>query len=538
MFTSRNEWVASPRRTIAAGAWSKATHTTPTLPGEVSTAVGSIMDELSQKEVGPLMGSRSPTPWLPIGEACSGVVWASVPRLREFYRDVDGGWVIDCRVHDSDLSPRDYLRLSPAAEGEDRVQFGFCPIRVNKMSEMTQETWGTDKPVLTAMTIQAGHSSSFRSDKMAISAIRLAHPTVSTPESDRFQGLLGRRSISVFIEDLLRGCYMDSSSRQSILQNRDETYRALVELVANHAYGSWSTPTTDEELARFRCATGTSTQDRWSSCRVWPYMYNVVMPRAIFEANSRNLEAGIPPIVPHYMTSEHWMFNGPWNDPCAGLSFSGDCGVSVRGRKLVGGMLGTSNLDLTGKVSLWPVRDNPPQEWIDGFVRCINRVADMEMPLDTEDKSDLVLHESHRIPLVFRVHEGNPISRAGTHKFVRMIDRQVDQETHLLSGIVVQECSPSGEEWVGEQVRTGSCLNQNTVVVVNEEDHIECVECDDRYHVDDRYTCRGCGEQVCINCADLCDGCGTYNCQACTSDLNEERTICNACHTDDDGGDS
>ena len=526
-----------PARTVSQQAWAKASHTTPSLPSEVDSAVNGIMAELSQLHIPASVRVVSCAPWVRSSEHCSGSMWASVPRIAGSWRDGDG-WIISTRGDRTALSSC-FLRISPAPEGEDRIQYGFCPIRLNTLPEMKQQQWGTDPLRMSSLVIQTAMDSSFRTDKMVMSAIRLFNPVSSSPESERFMELLGRRSMSVFVEDMLRGCYADSSSARDILRGRDDRYKEMMGLIAGHAYRAWDNPITETELSRFRNAMGVTSQDRWCPDCVWPYLYNVVMPRSIFEANSRNLEAGIPPVIPHYTTPRHWMFNGSWSSPCTGLVFSQRCGIDKLGEKMTAGLLGKSNLDLPGAVSVWPTTDNPPQEWLEKFVGCIEDIGHLEMPLDIGDRIDLVLHESHRIPVVFRIHTTGSASVDRTYKFVRMI-RVGYHTTNLdLRSLTVRECSPGGDEWRGEEIGVGE--NPSTAVTVasaddggeheyNEEDYSDCADCGNNRHDEDLTMCVECDGAFCDSCIRGCPGCDDWSCADCRYTVNDEGSeVCSSC---------
>ncbi len=522
-----------PARTVSPQAWAKASHTTPSLPTEVDTAVTGIMAELSQLPIGPGIRIMGMTPWLPGFDYCSGVLWASVPHMSGHWRDGDG-WIIS-RNADRNALATCHLRISPAPEGQNVVQHGFCPIRLNTMEVLKRQTWGTDPLRMSSLVIQTSRESSFRTDKMVMSAIRLSHPVASSPQSDRFLELLGRRSMSVFVEDMLRGCYVDSSTARDILRGRDGRYREMMGLIADHAYTAWDTPTNEQDLGRFRNAMGVTSQDEWYPDCLWPYLYNVVMPRPVFEANSRNLEAGIPPIIPHYVTPKHWMFNGRWASPCTGLVFPQRCGINKPSQKITAGLMGKSNLDLPGSVSIWPTTDNPPQEWTDAFVRCIESVGDLDMPLDVRDRTDLVLHESHRIPVAFRTH--STIGESHTtraYKFVRMLAGEFDNASLELTSITVRDCDASGNEWRGE---SRSSLNPSTSVADSptddgtfDEGYTECADCGNERHEDDMTRCVECEGEFCEGCIVHCPGCDDYTCEGCkhitTDDGGEECSSC------------
>lgn len=539
MTTSTNrpyEVKTLPKRTITSSAWAKASEESPTSPGDMARTIDRIMSELLPPNNGVARDDGfSYEPWIRPLEPCSSVMWASVPSIGNqdvYHHNEDGSWTIEQTSPSDRGHCTEYLHLSPAPEGYPGVvQYGFCPLRMNKLDELKHEKWGQDELNIVNMQISPLLTGSFRMDKIAVSVVKLFSSTNRSQESTKFKELLGRRSIGAFMSDTLSGCYRDISNERNILHGRDSRYRELVQIVVDQAYKNWRSPTSFDELSRFTLAMGVNSDGDWYHKYVWPRVYNVVMPRSIFEANSRNMEEGIPPIIPHYVTHDDWMFNGRWLDPCTGLEFTQSCKVGMRGRKIVAGVLGRSNLDLPGKISFWSPEDNPPQEWVDTVVRCVDRIRRMTLPGDMHTKVDLVLHESHRIPVMFRVFDKTGQTYP---KFARLIRSDITPDNSRVVSITTRECNPSGEEWIGDAVVTG---RPNTVHGPNVRSKevaispVTCDECDLEVPATLTTNCTVCNSVVCLNtCSTVCDECSHSVCTVCLTRCSDcGLDICRVC---------
>lgn len=434
--------VANPPRTILAEDQTKASHETPIENENLSKVTHQVMSEVIMEAPSNFITISPSSPWLRPKDLCSGVIWASVHASYSHWSEGNNGHVLSLGRNGNVGWHNHYLRLIPAPDvAPGIVQYGFCPLRVTRLNEKIRCLRLESELQIRHMPISASMSSKLRSDKMVDAALGLFLLGIHNPTGVEFKSLLGRRSIRTFIARLLKHCYSDSYEEVDILHGTGSQYVQLVSLVAQKAFPNLLSPQTRDEFSRFIQVMGFRSLE-WKYDYVYPYHNTVTMPRPIFEANVTNLEAGIPSILPHYITPANWMFNGPHDRPCTGLSFT--TGLSGLSKKIIAGVGCVSNTDLVGRVSYWDPPDNPPQEWVDSFVRCIESLRHISLPRNEDERHALVLREARRIPIMFR---------CTPDKFIRVTDLVTGSPDDAVSMICIRECSSSGNEWTGSEVR-------------------------------------------------------------------------------------
>jgi hypothetical protein len=361
-------------------------------------------------------------------------MWIGVPDLRSCWRDELGCWIINVGSRKST-----HLRLSPSFP-EDEVQYGYCPIRINCQSELIEKEFpgGVIPRVANSMVIGNHKDSLFRVDRMIVGATSLLHPKDTTPSGVEFRRLLGKTSLSSFIEDMMRGLYRDSPYTQDVTLERDENYRTMLFLVAGRAYPGFTSPSTKRfDWSRLRHISGNDGHRKWDLEVVRPMYYNIVMPQALLEVVSKNLERGIPPLVPQYFIQRNWMFNGPPSEPCTGLPRN--IMYDTVGDKITAGVINRFNLDLPGVVSYWPSDLNPPDEWLNKAIECAETLGESELPLGLHERQDLSLQESRKVPAVRFL---GSISSPILHFSVITSFEERDDGSHNLE---INDCDSSGQ---------------------------------------------------------------------------------------------
>jgi hypothetical protein len=506
-------------RTLTRDRWNNSLNKTVLLPKEISGVVRDCMASLIQPfPVNP--SEIALRPWF-VGERINvyGTMWAGVPHVRSSWQEEDGSWMISCNVGYGEEHTC-YLRLSPAIVG-DEVQYGMCEIRIDKFSALSHNLLGPrDGWEIKSMAVSTPHGSSFRVDKIIASAIRLSSLEDQSEAGKEFKTLLDGTSLHVFVDSLTSKCYSDSTRAKDILIDKDPPYKRMVRLVALHAYPKLFSPHPDTGLEAFNLALGLSSGDSWDTSVIWPTVYNVIMPREIFDRVSHSLEKGIPPLVPMYVTNDLWMFNGKWNRPCSGLILSDSVGVDSYGKKILSGVLNSFNLDLAGLTSFWdPEHKCPGQEWVDTFLRVADDLLSHKMGWDTNYKQDMSLLCSRKIPILFDTYcRGNHLAR---YTILRSVGINKDG---YITGIETCECDS-----------TGKALESKSPKPPGEEkkDHSDlrvCSGCWEEHPIDVFATCNACGHDTCNDCRQCCSGCDEELCGTCFRGVQSHSCIaCSVC---------
>lgn len=499
----------SVARTITAEQWDSAIRERCTL-GPLNEAITRCMAELCQPSLSP---ARSMTPWLPLNTYCQGVMWAGVPKVADSWRDKEGSWIISVGA----VRPaRDnyYIRLCPAPPDAE-VQFGFCTVRQDKIKEALKQEFGSEDLLqLRQVCISSRKLSLFRIDKMITAAVRLFGSRC--PAGQQFRSLFTSESISFhsFIVSMMERCYMDGRELD-VLRNRSQTYKEMIRLVVVNAYGDFlSSALAGVRTDRFVAAMGLSGV-QWDPTYLQPFLHNIVMPRVIFDVVDRNLERGIPPIVPQYVTPSTWMFNGCWADPCTGLNLPPT--IPYQSKKIIGGVTGVFNCDLPGPTSYWEPKANPPDRWVLTFLDCLEDLGKETLsPAPYGDKADLALFHARRIPAMFDIPGGTP-------KFARLVDMELEPVTK----VVTRECDASGRNMIGDVTVTETGVA--TKDADDDEDTHRCISCREFRSSEETSACSVCDSLVCEDCSRYCETCESEFCPACDESSNHACAPCTDC---------
>jgi hypothetical protein len=510
-------------RTITGSDWRRAIEAEATKPEEINNTVNRCMSELSN--LNSLRGRRVGHPWTEPYEDVLGAVWASVPNITGSFKDFGGGWVVPGSrsvTPNIDCSLR-YIRLSPAPPDAE-VQYGFCVLRWDRFEEFVRGFLLVDGefPGIKCTSISSKQDALLRIDKMTVAALRVAHRRSGNRASDRFRELLGTMELGDFMVDMSSKCYLDSQSASNVLSGRSPQYAEMMGIVINEAYPGFreAPKKTDPSGLRRFVQVYSLDQTVWHTDYVHPGLLNVVMPEPIFRAIDRNMEAGIPPIVPQYVTPDCFMFNGNWDNPCTGLHvILGTC-ERITGEKILGGIVGTFNTDRHGYVSYWPFEANPPQEWVDLFVRQLVRLGEETQPVSLSDRIDLALLHARDIPVMMNIGGGSgPVL-----KYKKLVELVKNSNNHI-TGVVTRDCNASGR-WLdtvnpatghSDTSPTGS-TTKATGTDDDGEDTDECPRCGEGCSSDYISTCTRCADLVCDDCMWVCESCDENFCQDCWKD--------------------
>jgi hypothetical protein len=259
-------------------------------------------------------------------------------------------------------------------------------------------------------------------------------------------------------------------------------------------------------------------------------VYNVVMPEVIFEAVDKNMERGIPPLVPQYAASGRYMFNGSVEDPCTGLEFSTGVGASYSDRKVIAGVTNTFNCDLVGRASYWPFERNPPEAWVDTFVARVEEMGQQKQPLPLGDKRHLALSHARCIPVALDV--GDDAPRAFVYRKLTELEKY---GSGAVSKVTIQECTESGEEIVTVNPTTASSGESSggeeevAESADGEDEMVECGGCETALGPDEGSTCDSCEVALCNDCAAQCQACTGYFCEDCLPS-HAGCSVCDCCH--------
>jgi hypothetical protein len=420
-------------RTVSPLAWAEASSKIAIKPGEITETVNKCMAELDQAARN--TGRNNYRPWLNTGGRCYGAIWAGVPAMAGYQKDCGGSWLVG--------SPGPlgqtpiYVGLSPAPPDAE-VQYGFCHFRMDAVQEWLTHMYGSNSthPPISNVTLSVGRNQGMRADKVVSAAVKLSRSR--SCRGKRFRTLLGKRKLSNFIECLLGGVMAECSG--NILCAGNSGFRMMAGLVVYEAYPDLASPSLEDRASQIRFRTA------FSACRdlysQFPLVCSVIMPVPIFEEVSRNLELGIPPIVPQYATPTTWMFNGSWSEPCTGLTMEGSVSVSREGQKIVGGMTNAFNCDLPGRASYWPFDKNPPVEWVTAFVDQLKKLREEQLPPYDYDRIDLALSYTQGVPVVLDMKYPDE-SRA--LRYSKLVSLDTDDNTGYITRIETRECDASGE---------------------------------------------------------------------------------------------
>ena len=428
-------------------------------------------------------------PWLGPGDNVKGAMWIGVPHVEDYWPDESGdAWIIQTRGMSE--SPNScYLRLCPAPPDAE-VQFGFCPLRVNFLPEKIKKHFPAGIEILSYLYIRSGGLDGCRVDRISVATMSLTQSENTTPDACMFRELLGNTPASDFLEDLLRFIRTDNEGYRNVLDDRDLVYRQMATLVVRRAYPGFLRPHDTTSFKVFKSLTGVVGEE-WGDCYVWPWYYNVVMPKDLFESAGRSLKLGIPPLVPQYALCSSWMFNDMSSEPCTGLG--GLDNITGIGRKLLAGAINRFNLDSPGRVSYWPFNVNPPAEWRARVIECATSIQNKRLPLDLTERGDLALSEARQIPVFFRLANEDA-------KFALLTKLEHSESGDMLE-VETSLCDESGH-LITEQ--TSEPVKENSSSV------FACVDCDSTLDNDLGSFCDGCASNLCEACAkthdyDACD---------------------------------
>jgi len=433
-----------------------------------------------------------------------GAMWLGVISPTLAARDEEGCWVIQTNSGvDDGHPPLGYLRLVPAGDGE--AQFGFCPMKLNRSSSMIEDLFPGGEVYFNYCPIRPEPSTSIRLDKMAITAARYSE--AETTKGRRFRELLGRLQIPLgdLMEDLFRHVYNDRAA--SILCDRSLDYRDIVCLLVDGAYPGTMLPATVPDVKRFLSCIRQEVQSVWTLETAFPFLGTVVLPDQVIDKVSRNLERGIPPIIPQWATHEMYQFNGPLSRPCTGNRSEGmNC-------KIIGGVCNTFNTDLPGPLAYWPTNWHPHSGWLQNYMDLLDLVHTTVMPLDVHHVSDLLLEMSRRVPVILQQRSDPTYARVVSYERLSpsSISKVVIHQTDVLGNRIDAQGVPP--------------VNNDSAELADEED-------EDPSPVE--YECECCTRrqarlELCGNCGDsICDECWYGSCGSCDAE------VCASCWEDHD----
>ena len=365
---------------------------------------------------------------------------------------------------------------------------------------------------LNSCAIRIESSTFIRIDKMVVQAARLQDS--DHEEGMRFRMLLGRLGIPLgdFVEDLLRQVYGDRSG--SVLCDRSDDYRDIVHLMVEGAYPGTLPPATQKDVNRFLAVVSQPTPYAWTQETVFPSCGMIVLPDAIVEKVGRNLERGLPPILPQWCSCRSYLFNGPWNRACTGIEYGG------LDDKILAGVCNSFNTDLMGGLAQWPYEWTPDPEWVEAYMTMLDDVYHMAMPVDLNHQVDLVLDTARRLPVIMQEEHGQTYARLVNFEMTR--DRAIGnveiQETNVLGTILPPP--PPGVATLNDgepDLDAEETAEETAEVEAEEEVTPECTHCPER--TDDLSACPLCGSMVCDGCwFGSCDVCGEEMCSTCYAD--------------------
>lgn len=503
-------------RTIRPSEWQDACRTQPILSGSINETVAKCLGGLVDVEGG---GSEYSPPWPKQVEFARGAMWAGVPTVGHCHQDKEGGWIVS---DDFDPGQGRYIRLSPA-HPDAEVQYGFCPFVLDRFQEFGEKTFGPrQKWRLKKVAISPLPTALIRVDCIIEAAINLANPNNTSEAARRAQGFFRTIPLDTFILDLLGKCYCDMEGDRNILGGTSREHQEIIGMVVEEAYPNLLNPSAFRGLGRFRLVMDLPPHKPWRSQYLWPILYNVVMPQAIFDLVEESLKEGKPPIVPQYATVDSHMFNGPFHIPCTGVRISPHSLLTSAGGKIVGGVTNQFNLDMPGRASFWPPQWNPPEDWIQAFIGVVKKfTAELCLPLAPSEKVDLAFFHARRIPVMF----SEPLEVVGVNRFARLTEIEKD-EAEYMTKVITRECDATGQEWLSEaRISCGS----NPFKIHDQ----ECEECgcppEDR---GEDYICSACCTSLCTKCSYHCEACERSYCHNC--DDNEWLHRCQHCEECDE----
>jgi len=491
-------------------------------PDEVTGAARDCMSRLDQPRETASPISIDLSPWLQ-GEKpiVRGAMWAGVPFVEKAWKEKDGSWMIETLAN----AKREglYLRLIPAEE-DAKVQYGMCRVLMDKFLSRFQERLGPRSGwKIKAVAVGTHHGAPFRIDKILASAMKLSSPKNRSGAGRKFKTLLGVHSLETFTENLTGQCYADSSAKKNILIHKDEAFTEMVGLVVLQAYPKLLSPTLETGLDSLNSALGLDGVGTLRACTVWPKVYNVLMPQEIFYWVDHCLEKGIAPLVPTYVTTTSWMFNGRWAEPCGGLYFAPGVPNTPHGTKILAGVLNCFNLDLQGCPSFWdPGYECPDRGWVDTFLRVSRELTEFQMGWDSSCNRDRSLLFARKVPVLLDTIEPGTGEQV---RYVRLTHIGADVDGWI-TRLETCECDNTGKEPCEESPElpiSPELPESQEPIVPDLRDSVgrttECEICEISSALGYTSTCLECGAVGCWDCFNfVCEECGREElCANCVS---------------------
>lgn len=482
-------------------------------------------------------------PFLPDRQDIDGILWAGVPSLT-CSGESEGGALIFHQFYEgppeSPIGPV-ALRIMPGLQETD---LAFVPMRCNRLREVMQIRGGhqlDDPPE--QFPIGYNRACQPRVDHIAAAIMALGtHP--GTP-GIAFRGLLGDTPIAVFARSLWENLYRDKGPLS--LQTVGSRFAHAAKMVLAYAYPTMMSHPTLEDL---KCIRQTLRHPLWSLEEAWPTYYNLVVPPSLFQAARECMTQGHTPIIPQYITSTVWLFNGGRDNYCLGTD--PNPGNSWWAKKVWAGMHSGFNLDISGEFSKWP---GPiPAEWATLLVQAMQDQQEETPHLRASQQTDAGLEKARNVPCMFRCVDSSYV----TSLIYNLVDASGEVQCCDGNGVPqeVPPCSdpPSNpfereddeenEDDVCAECR-GSfddytvCGNCHEIICSDchsrPEGHGECRFCpccrddtDPHYRVD-MAPCHLCGRLICSDHYDHCESCLHYICSACESAGDHACSPCERC---------